>query len=435
MISIVVLDGSKVLRVEESLEPLHRAIEHVLKPKDQVVVLVIFYLDYLQQSPVISSCCIATDGKKHHQPSERERYIRVLKEEISQGTEAYMKIFRPFYKECKTIRVKFVVKIVVGSTIDAIISEEKNNTGASSVIIGRSFAVLPTQWATQRNYTITSQYNDEEILVYNCKPSRDVPESTQRMQRFKKKFTSHDEQKPIYCTLPNFEGIYRPSSSSSIESAYESPQESTEGVETNIKHEITSASSCECGFLVELSWEVISEMTNWFMNIKQFDSNEGFEMYSGYLKDQCCDVLVKRYVGSEYTYALEAEKKAALSMYHKNILGLYGFHKNENAIALVFPFTSRVGGALLNRFLYGFWTKELNIDFQKKMKIAIGIGQGLRYMHEQCPQGLIVHRDLRPCNVLLGNNFVPQITGFGHAIWLQFDQLTLTRNRSVLCYN
>ncbi|KAJ9567600.1 hypothetical protein OSB04_003566 [Centaurea solstitialis] len=32
--------------------------------------------------------------------------------------------------------VKFTVKIVVGSTLDAIILEEKNNSGATSIVIG-----------------------------------------------------------------------------------------------------------------------------------------------------------------------------------------------------------------------------------------------------------------------------------------------------------
>ncbi|KAI3717703.1 hypothetical protein L1987_69480 [Smallanthus sonchifolius] len=125
------------------MKPLRYALGHAVKLKDQVVVLVIFNSDYQSQSPVMSaSCCIGTDGRKH-QPSERERYIQILKEEISKGTEDYMKIFKPFYKECKSIRVKFEVKIVVGSTIDAIVSEEKNNTGASSIIIGRSLSLKP----------------------------------------------------------------------------------------------------------------------------------------------------------------------------------------------------------------------------------------------------------------------------------------------------
>ncbi|XP_035832619.1 probable receptor-like protein kinase At1g80640 [Helianthus annuus] len=418
-----------VLTEESSLEPLRYTVRQVVKPEDQVVVLVFFNSGDLQQSPVMSSCCIVTDGRKH-QPSERERYIAILREEISQRTKNYMRIFRPFYKECKNMRVKFMVKIVFGSAIDAIISEERNNTGATSVLIGRSFAMQHAQWANQRSCRSSSERDDAEIIVCNCKPSRDVPESsraqiaanlTKKMSKIKKKPLSHDEQKPIYCTLPNFEGIYGPSSSSpSVESTNDS-----EGVE-NIKDQITSTSFHENGFLVELSWEDISEITERFKDIIQFDSRECFQMFRGRLEDRSL-VFVKRYIGTECRYVLEAEKKAALTMSHKNVLGLYGYHMNENAMALVFSCTSRAGGALLNRFLNGSW-KELENLFENKMKIAIGIAQGLRYMHEQYPQGLVVHRDLRPCSVLLGNNLVPQITGFGHAKWLTLDKSSLTRN-------
>ncbi|KAI3717704.1 hypothetical protein L1987_69481 [Smallanthus sonchifolius] len=313
----------------------------------------------------------------------------------------------------------------------------------SIAMFSRSFAVHHAQWASQRNCTLSPQSIDEEVIVYNCMPSRDVPESsraqnapylTQRFSRFKKKPLSHDEQKLIYCTLPNFEGIYGPSSSSgaSVESANESSEESASVEDTNDQR--TSPLGMGSGFLVELSWEVISEITDRFRNVIQFDSSEGFEMYRGSLEDRRSDVIVKRYVGTECRlYVLEAEKKAALTMYHKNILGLYGFHKNENAMALVFRFTSRGGGAPLNIFLNVLWTKKLKVPFENKMNIAIGIAQGLRYMHEQCPQGLIVHCNLRPSSVLLGNNsvpdnLVPQITGFGHAKWLEFEHLSLTRN-------
>ena len=60
-------------------------------------------------------------------------------------------------------------------------------------------------------------------------------------------------------------------------------------------------------------------------------------------------------------------------------------------------------------FGVGFWTKELEVPFPGKMDIAIGIAQGLRYMHEQCPRGPIVHGNLRPCNILLGHNLQPQV--------------------------
>ncbi|KVH99326.1 Protein kinase, catalytic domain-containing protein, partial [Cynara cardunculus var. scolymus] len=66
------------------------------------------------------------------------------------------------------------------------------------------------------------------------------------------------------------------------------------------------------------------------------------------------------------------------------------------------------------------------------MNIAIGIAQGLRYMHEQCPRGPVVHGDLRPCNILLGHNLQPQITGFGHAKWLEFEESSPTSSNRLI---
>ncbi|XP_071704265.1 uncharacterized protein [Rutidosis leptorrhynchoides] len=361
--SIVVLDGSKVLREKGGVEPLRYALRLVMNPNDQVIVLVVFITGDLAQSPDITGCCIGhADVKNHRQPSDRERYIRKLREEISEGTEGYMKIFRPFYQEYKDIGVKFMVKIVVGSTLDAIIMEEKSNTGATSLVIGRHFARDNGSWSTQTNCKRSSN-KDEEVALYICKPAYDVPESS-RVQNIvntaqinsknKKKSLSHDEQKLIYFILPNVEGIYQPSSSSSsMESTFESSQE-IEGFKKRLdpKSITPSSSSKELCLLIELSWEVISEITKRFSNIIPVDSNEPFKMYSGYLEDQSCAVFVKRYVGTDFGYVLEAEKKAASTMYHRNILGLLGFHKNETAMALVFPY-SHSGGASMDRFLNG----------------------------------------------------------------------------------
>ncbi|XP_023733133.1 uncharacterized protein LOC111880951 [Lactuca sativa] len=394
-IFIVVLDGPKVLREKSGVAPLSYTLRQVVQPDDEVVVLVIFNSGDLTQTPVISSCCIRTEGRNHQPNNKRDIFITKLREEISQGTEGYMRIFRPFHRECKNIGVKFEAKIVIGPTLTAIISEEKLNTGATSVVIGSE---------------------DEEMILYTCNPSgessgvKNEGYRDQKPSKYKKKQSSNNEVKPIYHILPNFEGIYQPSSSSSSIGSTSEPQQETEDFEKFKDHfvEISNIASSSRGleFLVELSWEVISEITDRFKNIINVSSNEAFQVYSGYFEDRSSAVFVKRFVGTHFNYVLEAEKKAALSMYHKNIVRLLGFHQNENAMALVFPYASR--GLLMDRFLNGFWTKELEIHFADKMKIAIGIAQGLRYMHEQCPRGPIVHGDLRACNVLLGHNLEPQ---------------------------
>ncbi|CAN1234668.1 Probable LRR receptor-like serine/threonine-protein kinase At5g63710 [Linum perenne] len=50
---------------------------------------------------------------------------------------------------------------------------------------------------------------------------------------------------------------------------------------------------------------------------------------------------------------------------------------------------------------------ESTLQWHQRQAIAIGIGKGLRFLHEECRGSPIIHRDLRPSNVLLTHDFVP----------------------------
>lgn len=45
------------------------------------------------------------------------------------------------------------------------------------------------------------------------------------------------------------------------------------------------------------------------------------------------------------------------------------------------------------------------LDWEARLKIAVGAARGLRYLHEECRVGCIVHRDMRPNNILLTHDF------------------------------
>lgn len=49
------------------------------------------------------------------------------------------------------------------------------------------------------------------------------------------------------------------------------------------------------------------------------------------------------------------------------------------------------------------------LDWPARQKIAVGAARGLRYLHEECRVGCIVHRDLRPNNILLTHDFEPLV--------------------------
>ncbi|KAL2928891.1 hypothetical protein RDABS01_034302 [Bienertia sinuspersici] len=57
------------------------------------------------------------------------------------------------------------------------------------------------------------------------------------------------------------------------------------------------------------------------------------------------------------------------------------------------------------------------MEWELRHKIAIGTAKGLHYLHKGC-QRRIIHRDIKATNILLNEDFEPQISDFGLAKWL-----------------
>lgn len=72
-----------------------------------------------------------------------------------------------------------------------------------------------------------------------------------------------------------------------------------------------------------------------------------------------------------------------------------------------------------------------NIRYQ----IALGTARGLLYLHDGC-QRRIIHRDIKAANILLTEEFEPQICDFGLAKWLpgQWTHLTVSKFEGTFGY-
>jgi len=49
------------------------------------------------------------------------------------------------------------------------------------------------------------------------------------------------------------------------------------------------------------------------------------------------------------------------------------------------------------------------LEWSARQKIAVGAARGLRYLHEECRVGCIIHRDMRPNNILITHDFEPLV--------------------------
>ncbi|KAG6406388.1 hypothetical protein SASPL_133988 [Salvia splendens] len=96
---------------------------------------------------------------------------------------------------------------------------------------------------------------------------------------------------------------------------------------------------------------------------------------------------------------------------HRNVVLLIGFCIQGKKRLLVYEY---ICNRSLDFHLHGRGNPVL--DWQARLKIAIGTARGLRYLHEDCRVGCIIHRNLRPSKILLTHDFEPlQVADFGLA--------------------
>lgn len=97
---------------------------------------------------------------------------------------------------------------------------------------------------------------------------------------------------------------------------------------------------------------------------------------------------------------------------HRNVVMLIGFCVEDRRRLLVYEY---ICNGSLDSHLYGRNREPL--EWSARQKIAVGAARGLRYLHEECRVGCIVHRDMRPNNILITHDFEPLVGDFGLARW------------------
>ncbi|KAL1543755.1 non-specific serine/threonine protein kinase [Salvia divinorum] len=114
---------------------------------------------------------------------------------------------------------------------------------------------------------------------------------------------------------------------------------------------------------------------------------------------------------------------------HKNIVMLLGYCCKENLNILVYEY---ICNKSLEWHLFDNTNKVL--EWNQRHAIAIGTAKGLRFLHEECRGSPIVHRDMRPSNILLTCDFVPMLGDFGLARWKTDEGEIQTRILGTLGY-
>ncbi|TVU49114.1 hypothetical protein EJB05_00406, partial [Eragrostis curvula] len=96
---------------------------------------------------------------------------------------------------------------------------------------------------------------------------------------------------------------------------------------------------------------------------------------------------------------------------HPNLVKLLGCCADGGQKMLVYNF---IENNSLAQILFGNSHSGIRLDWRTRVKICIGIAEGLAYLHEEV-RPPIVHRDIKASNILLDRNLNPKIADFGLA--------------------
>ncbi|KAJ0233953.1 Receptor-like cytosolic serine/threonine-protein kinase RBK1 [Hirschfeldia incana] len=172
-----------------------------------------------------------------------------------------------------------------------------------------------------------------------------------------------------------------------------------------------------CFFMAKPSWrnftyEELAAATEDFNPENMIGKGGHAEVYKGVLPDGET-VAIKKVMShnkkeEERVSDFLSELGIIAHVNHQNAARLLGF-SIDRGLHFVLEYSPH--GSLATMLF------EECLEWKLRYKVALGIADGLSYLHNDCPRR-IIHRDIKASNILLSRDFDAQISDFGLAKWL-----------------
>nr|PNR50651.1 hypothetical protein PHYPA_009837 [Physcomitrium patens] len=159
------------------------------------------------------------------------------------------------------------------------------------------------------------------------------------------------------------------------------------------------------------SYAELCNATDYF-NHRNYLAQGGYgSVYRGTLPEgQLIAVKQHKIASSQGDDEFCAEVEVLSCAQHRNLVTLIGYCVENHKRLLVYEY---VCNGSLDRHLSA--KNRESLPWKYRQKIALGSARALRYLHAECRVGCIVHRDMRPNNILLTHDFTPMVGDFGLA--------------------
>ncbi|XP_008441660.2 probable serine/threonine-protein kinase PBL5 [Cucumis melo] len=382
--------------------------------------------------------------------------VRAMEEEVSKKADAYIAMLQQSAETCEEGGVSIEVRITAGFPIKNVILQEIVVFSASWVILDRHLRRderfylkhLSSKVAAIQDNLSVRVLRNKTTTVANEQNLRDSEKSILSIKSFSFQSSSQDSSSSQSNWTSSSSSISR-DLTSDAESSFQQEKIGTDSREQKVyatasqtvqlpNKDIFQQKSSEapilcsvCGMRSDLhmkdtmrfSFSEIQQATSDFSAANLLGEGGYGHVFKGELKNgQLIAAKVRKEESSQGFIEFHSEIQVLSFARHKNIVMLLGYSFKENLNVLVYEY---ICNRSLDFHLFGKTTTVL--ELHQRYGIAVGIAKGLRFLHEECRGGPVIHRDVRPSNILLTHDFVPMLGDFGLAKWRAKDETLHTR--------
>ncbi|CAL9242876.1 unnamed protein product [Arabidopsis halleri] len=156
------------------------------------------------------------------------------------------------------------------------------------------------------------------------------------------------------------------------------------------------------------TFEELSKCTNNFSDANDIGGGGYGQVYKGTLPSGQVIAIKRAQQGSmQGAFEFKTEIELLSRVHHKNVVKLLGFCFDQKEQMLVYEY---IPNGSLRDGLSG--KNGIKLDWTRRLKIALGSGKGLAYLHELADPP-IIHRDVKSNNILLDEDLTAKVADFG----------------------